>query len=155
MMDKKKIGLFENISGRFVVSDPCYDAGTWCAGVLEGVKKGLWCAFVTYSDEGKFGIRISELVAIYSALEKDVGMVAASFVVGVDSGQAGVFDAEHYKPKNKNWYYDCCDKTLSNEQAGIIPYGVASSSGCGDGTYKCTYGVDNNGEIVKVCIKFI
>jgi len=33
-------------SGAFRVTDPCYDAGTWCAGTLEGVKNGSWVGFV-------------------------------------------------------------------------------------------------------------
>lgn len=33
-------------SGAFRVTDPCYDADTWCAGTLEGVKNGDWVGFV-------------------------------------------------------------------------------------------------------------
>jgi hypothetical protein len=98
----------------------------------------------------------------------------AKFEVGVDSGQAGIFDVDHYKddsvfgnkkPKferstldesGNKWYAFCCDATLYTKYtAGVIPYGAVSSSGFGDGGYPCIYWTDESGEIVKVAIGFI
>ena len=31
----------------------------------------------------------------------------------------------------------CCDRTLNEIGAGVIPFGVVSSSGLGDGQYTC------------------
>lgn len=47
----------------------------------------------------------------------------------------------------------CCDKTLSKTGAGIIPFGVVSSSGMGDGTYTCRVG-KRDAEICLIEIDF-
>lgn len=43
MIKEKEIllGTFENKSGTLIVSDPCYDLGTWCQGIIENAKKKL------------------------------------------------------------------------------------------------------------------
>jgi hypothetical protein len=71
--------------------------------------------------------------------------------VGVDSGQAGIFDASNYRndnvivgmPENAHicgkldkFYGACCDVTLGDVGAGVIPFGFVSSSGWGDGGYE-------------------
>ena len=35
------IGTFELTNGSVMVSDPCYDVGTWCQGELNNVKTGV------------------------------------------------------------------------------------------------------------------
>ena len=71
------------------------------------------------------------------------------FKVGVDSGQAGVFDKPFYRagadagqiPSEdalEAWYNSCCNQTLHTDHyAGVIPHGVVSNSGYGDGGYIC------------------
>lgn len=171
-----QLGTFENISGSLVISDPCYTTDVWCMGTLHDVKCGLWCAQVVKSDEGDWGIRNAVLLACHADLSSDqaekLEMVESTIVVGVDSGQAGIFDEAHYRDdsvfgsrasqfipdaeeKGEAWYGHCCDATLSEIRAGILPFGVVASSGYGDGSYVCSYGVDAQGEIVKVSIQFI
>jgi hypothetical protein len=47
----------------------------------------------------------------------------------------------------------CCDRTLHKDQAGVIPFGAVSSSGGGDGYYKCLVKKDGD-EVVGVLIDF-
>jgi hypothetical protein len=47
----------------------------------------------------------------------------------------------------------CCDKTLS-KMAGVIPFGVVSSSGMGDGTYICEVAKEND-EVVAIQVTFL
>lgn len=88
--------------------------------------------------------------------------------VGVDSGQAGFFDAENYGSLFINnggkheecevfeaFYKDICDKTLSKDQFGAVEFGVASSSGYGDGGYDCYFKRDEAGEVIAATIIFI
>ena len=91
------------------------------------------------------------------------------FDVGVDSGQAGLFDASHYRddtviPNHENlkdkepseiWYDHCCNITLSPLSAGVLPYGVVSSSGYGDGGYDCFICRNEYGQIIRAEIEFI
>jgi hypothetical protein len=86
--------------------------------------------------------------------------------VVVDSGQAGIFDLEHYfddsvieeEPKfdcdHNKWYRACCEQTLTKMSAGIISFGVVSSSGYGDGSYIVNIIKNNDGKIIAIKIDF-
>jgi len=146
---------FEVKSGVMVCSDPCYSLDTWCMGIVENVKNGTWLASIETSDEGDWGVRIATLEVRHNDF-KDTNLKFVdelSFTGGVDSGQFGFFDKEFYRndesakdlPKygfssdfDKSgdiWYLACCDLTLGKEQWGVLPNGVVSSSGYGDGSY--------------------
>ena len=175
-INRISLGQFENISGRFAISDPCYDTNVWCRGELTQVRKGKWNAEVGIYDAGNWGRRVALLIATHEDYDEDAEgnyqLETAPFEVGVDSGQAGIFDAIHYKDDSifwnrgnpvhdygdngEKWYGFCCDATLNTEhQADVIPFGVVSSSGFGDGGYDCIYFTDTNGEIIKTIITFI
>ena len=163
----KELGSFECKTGTFVVSDPCYGEAVWCRGELTNVRKGKWQAFAIIEDKGDWAGRVVQLHAAHEETrpvfaEGSIEGKKADFVVGVDSGQAGIFDKDHYKGGHSgdkecdDWYKLCCDKTLSEAQAGVIPFGVVSSSGYGDGSYACHYRIgENSGEIERVWISFI
>src|ERR1035437_7204309 len=168
-MKQIRIGLFKVISGRIVASDPCYEIGTWCQGVLDGVRKGKWVADVLVDQKTQ---RIAEIIVHHQEWTNlSSSWIEAPFEVGVDSGQAGVFDAQHYRDDSvvmnagrkakeiicpeEPWYSICCDRTLSSQSAGIIPYGAVCSSRYGDGAYRCYTQKDNNNEIAVVRIVFI
>jgi len=174
-INRNFLGQFENISGRFAISDPCYDIDVWCRGELSGVKKGMWNAEVGIYDAGDWGKKVALLIVTHvdydDDAEGDYISKIADFEVGVDSGQAGIFDVSHYRDdsvfddgavedgqaeKGGIWYDHCCSITLDpTNHAGIIPYGAVSSSGYGDDGYDCTFWLDSNNEIIKVVITFI
>jgi len=174
-INKIFLGQFENISGQFAISDPCYDVDVWCRGELSDVKKGMWNAEAGIYDAGEWGKRVALLIATHvdydENAEDDYISKAAEFEVGVDSGQTGIFDVAHYRDdsifcsgavknerdeKGEVWYGHCCNATCNTaNHAGIIPFGVVSSSGYGDGGYDCTFRIDSNNEIIKVVITFI
>jgi transposase len=54
---------FEIKSGKIVLSDPCYEAPTWCQGVIDNVKNGKWEASVDKQSFKNWGERI---VALYA-----------------------------------------------------------------------------------------
>ena len=165
------LGTFEMVSDRMVVSDPCYDADLWCRGELENVLPGIWQAYAVKRDKGEWGSRVVRLVAVHReyADKCETAAELATFEVGVDSGQAGLFDCLHYrddtvavehpnvsrKDAGKLWYMQCCCQTLTREAAGVLPYGVVASSGYGDGFYDCFVGRNCDGKIVRVEIEFI
>lgn len=155
-MKQKKIkiitlGTFEVTSDKLVISDPCYDLGTWCMGTVPNVKPGLWTATIGIADTGEFGERIAFLAVFHqdSPPIQKLKACPASFDVGVDSGQAGIFDYNHFHDEEviedqeltdfgSRWFTYCCYQTLDGEHhAGLIPYGVVASSGFGDGCYSC------------------
>ena len=157
-MKRKKIesttlGAFEVTSDKLVISDPCYDLGTWCMGTIPNVKPGLWSASIGVVDTGEFGKRVAYLSAFHQGSPdiRDLKVCPATFEVGVDSGQAGIFDFSHFQDESviadqkstdfgSRWYTFCCHQTLDTEHhAGLVPYGVVASSGFGDGGYSCNY----------------
>ena len=172
--DVKELGTFEVTSGQVMVSDPCYEVGTWCQGILDNAKNGRWKAEVEIIDDDSWGKRVSALTVQHANCKRSdfqQRLEEAQFEVGVDSGQAGIYDVGVYQedktvPANalmpnwidkddKCWYGMCCGLTLSEDQAGIIPGGAVSSSGFGDGGYTCVFGRDEQGQITYIKVTFI
>ena len=156
--------MFAIKSGKVVVSDPCYERGTWCQAVLENVKNGNWISNYKLNSEGS----VSEIVAFIGFEPHQWEKISAE--IGVDSGQAGIFDEFSYRndsliKENPKWYFDkneigdkfygkCCDITL-DEQAGELEMGFVSSSGYGDGGYDCFISKNSTGEIIGIKVVFI
>lgn len=118
MNNKGIIKLGEKV----MVSDPCYGLGTWCQGVIENVLPGNYECVVEYSDEGDWGVRVAAIEVIHQDT-RFIRYEAQDFEVGVDSGQAGIFDYEYYvkyhtdskeaEHVDDGWYDKVCDLTLS------------------------------------------
>ena len=162
------LGTFEVISGRMAACDPCYKTKDWCRGVLENVKKGTWEACILTKDCKQFGLRVVGIKVKHVYASNPIRIDdthEAGFHVYVDSGQAGFFDEQHYGDNSlidsyehaygEPWYNKCCDITLGENMAGVIPYGAVSRSGFGDGEYECRVKTDENGEIDYARIEFM
>lgn len=174
-----ELGSFELTGTVLRISDPCYDRDVWCCGTVQDCFPGTWEASVLTKDEGSWGHRISVLTARHVTGPKHTAIncgvcdrsgtwSTCDFEVGVDSGQAGIFDEAHYQditifePGTKCehefgdiWYSFCCDLTLSSLHAGVLPYGAVASSGYGDGSYECTAHRNAEHQVDFVVIVFI
>jgi len=161
--------MFHIKSGSAIVTDPCYIKDSHGNIKLNNVRNGIWNMRVVISNEGVFGNRVSELICTHSDCSYFV-WEESDEIIGVDSGQAGVFDLELYaqdeavgifefseRITNESIFYDaCCDITCNwKEKAGCIEYGAVSSSGFGDGSYPVFVGKGEDGEIVAISILFI
>lgn len=139
-MKRKKIesttlGAFEVTSDKLVISDPCYDLGTWCMGTIPNVKPGLWIASIGVVDTGEFGKRVAYLSAFHQGSPdiRDLKVCPATFEVGVDSGQAGIFDFSHFQDESviadqkstdfgSRWYTFCAIRHLTlSTTPGLSP----------------------------------
>lgn len=156
--DGYHLGKFNVTSGKLRVSDPCYDKGTWCSGTLD-VPNGEWDAYLELSDEGSWGTRVASIQIIKDNSHTNSTWELTKIDVGVDSGQAGFFDESFYPEDggdNAFFYDKVCNLTLGREQGGIIDgFGAVSSTGYGDGGYKCYVARDDAGQIVAAKIIFI
>lgn len=172
---------FKIESGKMVITDPCYTLSTWCQGIVENVKNGVWTVGAEYD-----GNRIKSLhcynneayISNPNILELVKTAPEMPFVVGVDSGQAGFFDLTHYRNDDsvgdsplaehidveepgEKFYAACCQLTHTDGYPyftfGTIPFGACSSSGWGDGSYTCKglYDPITGGEYVAFEIVFI
>ena len=165
-------------SGKMVISDPCYSIPTWCQGIINNVKNGVWVADVEKVQS--WGERVSILFAHHedNPYEGDSLLNGYGeelpFSFGVDSGQLGFFDHDHYRDDNSAndlpkydfgddydieigdaWYRAVCNITLDTEQWGVLPFGVVSSSGYGDGTYSVFAVTNAQDEYVGFMVVFI
>lgn len=156
------LGTFEVISGKLRVTDPCYTKDTWCSGVLDNVAIGKWSAYTEISDAGSWGKRVATLTVMHESISNTRNWSLTDIDVGVDSGQAGFFDESFY-PEGKVGEYDDLDSfygqvfqmTLSENRAGVIPFGAVSRSGYGDGSYNCFVCRNDDGLVVAAKIEFI
>lgn len=146
------------LGNEVIVSDPCYTRGTWCSGTINGVKPGTYRTSLEYMDD-----RVSELKVIHeSKNDYRAKWEIQDFEVGVDSGQAGVFDSSIYPhgetgdSEDLNTFYGkCCQATRYNQGGSVAGKGFVSSSGWGDGGYQCYVAKDKNGSIYGIRIIYI
>lgn len=172
------------ITDKVLLTDPCYDLGTWCTGEADLPKGTYNCYSRTF--EG----RVSSIFI----LKEDFDNLEQLYIVdldspienlGVDSGQLGIFNKNKYKkavsdevfnksldnvfpyedwkrplrenmPDEDKFYECCCNHTLANDKCGVIEnVGFVSSSGWGDGSYVAFYLTDFNENRVGLQVIFI
>ena len=167
MREIKKVGQIE-LSDTVVVSDPTYELGIWCQGIIKNVLQGVYNCYIEISDEKDWGLRCSRIFAInkeYELEESDYRFdTREQFEVGVDSAQAGIFDFEYYEnnhcPKCSeedecDWEDEIFEITTGSNKGGVIDgKGTVARSGFGDGSYDC-YTAMRNGKIVGIELVFI
>ena len=164
-----EIGSFEVTSGKLRVTDPCYDRDTRCAGTIENALKGWWNASVVKTDGSDgWGRRCATLIVqhkSYYFLPESYKWVKTGIDVGVDSGQAGVFEDSLYPHGETGEYGDtttfygrACNQSIDKDgcgTAGVIAEGAVSSSGYGDGSYDCYTITEQDGTVIAVKIEFL
>lgn len=145
------------LSSEVMVSDPCYTPDTWCLTKLTNVLPGTYMVKAIITDLGDWGRRCSGLVAVHQDFVGKNKRWYHHSNIGVDSGQAGIFDSASYRnddivesivspnvdfflPVRRDeggdqWYEKMCKFTLSENSWGAYDGGVVSSSGIGDGMY--------------------
>lgn len=100
------------LGNKVVISDPCYDLDTWCNGVLENVKPGIWHTKAENVNINNWGERCSALIVWHKDVEKpdEDDFEETNIDVGVDSGQAGIYDYDHFayikddEGHDEQWY---------------------------------------------------
>jgi len=171
-MENKYLGDFEIESGEILINDPCYYHDEYKLGSGVGIKakKGIWKSHIIKVYKKLWGRRITVLYACHENYKAEIGKpgwIALEVGTGVDSGQAGIFDLKYFNDSSiinekiekpltgdNEWYDLCCNRTLDTEfNAGIIPFGVVSSSGFGDGYYPAFARFEND-EAICVAIDY-
>ena len=108
-----KLGEIE-LKDSVYVSDPCYSLGTWCQALVDNLKPGKYICYMKKADFGPGGlggIRVTDLwiTHIDHPHSYPVKILDKTIDIGVDSGQAGIYDKEYYEkhhtPKlDESWY---------------------------------------------------
>lgn len=114
---------------KVVISDPCYDLDVWCNGVLANVKPGTWHTKAENANINGWGDRCSALIAWHESVDEpnNKDFEETNIDVGVDSGQAGIFDYKHFEyikgdeNRDEQWY-DSID-TFRYKRVPVTPVG--------------------------------
>ena len=116
-LPEEKVGTI-TLNDKVRISDPCYGPDTWCAGTLENVLPGKYHCFSQTADEGFFGKRIASIEVRHENYLNYFSDEVTEIEVGVDSGQAGIYDLDYFIENRKNkgkdndeWYERVCDST--------------------------------------------
>jgi hypothetical protein len=158
----EKIGTIE-LNSKVYVTDPCYEDDNDVQARLSNVKSGVYDCFIERKDRNdNWGIRVQYFVVVLQELSEQVDDLLFEYdsetSIGVDSGQAGVFNAPYFKKnrKSEDWYDDVCDYTLEENFAGCIDdQGFVSRSGYGDGCYDLYTVTDSDDKIVAIKVVFV
>ena len=155
-MEAYDVGRFNVTSGQLVATDPCYGTEMGDPNTINNVKNGQWMCFIVTEDCGEnWGTRIKRLCINHVDFndDADTGLWEdTGFVVGVDSGQAGFFDATMVHRTSEELYGFICE----NSRDGMVGENYAvSQSGFGDGGYECMLTRDADGKVVAAIIEFI
>lgn len=84
------------LNSKVMISDPCYGLNTWCQGVIEGVLPGNYNCKAKLINKTYWGERVAAIEVCHEDY-KSPKYIPALLDIGVDSGQAGIFDYEYYK----------------------------------------------------------
>lgn len=162
-----ELGTFEVETGQIIAIDPSYPFDE--RQVMKNVFKGTWNsrAEVVLTKKGDI---ISKLIItpsilneqLFNSLIKKWRRVKGIF--GVDSAQFGFFDLnyfadnEFYREFNKdadNPFYELCLAATNNKPfARVIPFGVVSVSGYGDGAYVLSALYNSRKEIIGLLANY-
>lgn len=173
--EQHALGTFslENDTGGLVVSDPCYEDGTWCTHSVPNAASGQWHAFTERADCGDLGLRIAALEVRHESVAdmRTLTWTEAENGAGVDSGQCGVWRADtslgHGEYGEENSFYDrACEATsyppppvsfssYGLSRGSVMPEGAVSSSGFGDGGYPILVACDDQGRCVAVRVEYM
>ena len=110
------------LSDTVIISDPCYHRSIECHGVVKNVLPGTYHTSIKEEKVKGWFREFDERITEIQVLHKDYNETTwtrENFIVGVDSGQAGIFcdtiypigeDMGKYGDKG-TWYGDCCFAT--------------------------------------------
>lgn len=153
-----------------IIADPCY---SMYMGLLKiPMKSGKYRVGCTAKHYGSGCTYVSKLWVMHESVQSYLELTEegdkkyrpailtkddVKESIGVDSGQAGIFDysyfaSKHDKMLDPEWYFRVCNRTSGDD--GKLPWGtidnrgVVSSSGIGDGGYECHFAFNSEGERV-------
>ena len=166
---KQFLGTIELPDGRVYISDPAYCPGTWCQGFLNNLKPGKYHGFINTAEVLGWGNRVTDIwIAHEDNVKSYPKKVMTGVDIGVDSGSAGIFDADYYEKYHpaygvdSEWYdrqfdlrYDPADPDKEHPGITLDDRCVISFSGVGDGSYTLYAAKNAEGKVISVRIRFI
>lgn len=145
------------------VTDPCYDMDVWCTGTLTDVLPGNYKTSIVVDVDNQ---DVCELEVWHEKKDSDKVLFEETYDdIGVDAGMAGVIDYATYEKiwsegKHEEFYKNVSRQILNGVEnrkqvIATVENGAFSSSGYGDGSYRCFVAKNAEGKIVYIRIKFL
>ena len=103
LLEKETLGTIE-LNDKVHISDPCYSVDTWCAGTLKNVLPGIYHCFYQKVDNGDWGTRIASIEVRHENYLDIEPTEVTNIDVGVDSGQAGIYDLDYFAKNREDKY---------------------------------------------------
>lgn len=156
----KQIGSIE-LHGTCFITDPCYSTDAWCQEYLNKIAIGTYNCFYSVGEIKGWGPRVSAIKILLNGLENSESSLkrrVLSYNIGVDSGQAGIFEGHYYEVNQpqKEWYEKVCRITLDKPCVGIIDNkGIVAESGIGDGLYTLYGYFNKERDLVGLLLVFL
>ena len=153
-MSEKIIELQETVIGHVefsdsvVVSDPCYDRGTWCGEFGLEIKPGRYEGRVLHGHLAgwdTWGERVHRLSAV--RVDEIIDRWVYCTNLSVDAGRMSIYDDVHYDAKGDEW--------MGPPDYQKHEHGFVSSSGLGDGSYPLYHALNDKDEIVGYSVVFL
>jgi hypothetical protein len=169
LLNWTKLGDVTFPSKAAIASDPSYASDKDLA-VTVDLGHVDWEAW--YAESPADPGRVAQLALVRPGAKAD-GAFGEDFGdsgVAVDSGQAGFFDPAHADRDDEvvgpladlgdqidaqRWYRMCCARTLADPPVGLIPHGVVTAAGYGDGAYSVYVRRDAANAVETVRMDFI
>lgn len=171
------LGIYIQNSDKLVIGDPSIPNDHTYLCQFKDVLRGVWsCAVSEVTDSVQpFNQQVSYLLAksdecpftFQQMLEQLFFWNTYPNSITTMNGAVGLFDAKYYQdpttfgklPVTKDsvhcWVDQCLGVTLEYPYAGILPHGVISSSGAGEGSYDAYYMCNIAGNIIAIVVDFL
>ena len=136
------------------VGDPCYN---YVSHSVRNVENGVWNTWGFEAAVEGWGNRIAFLVCLHQSVGKPVAALSWRHdgVVGVDSGQMGVYAHFPTSEEHDSFYDRYCEASNNREtQGGQVGRSVVCSSGVGDGSYRVLTAKGGGRKVVGVIVDF-
>jgi len=129
-----------------------------CALSIPNTRLGEWVVTLPIEDCGVWGERVSSLIAKHTDY-RDEKIPENSWekhgILGVDTGQVGLFDSQRVYQMDKDDVYDlCCDRSDFSLADNVTDIGIVTNSGLGDGFYN-VFVYKQDGMVVCVRVDFL
>ncbi|MDX1259173.1 SMI1/KNR4 family protein [Exiguobacterium sp. K1] len=144
-----RLGRFMVEGNELIVTDPYYglEEETDLQLMLSNVKSGSWTAAIIYTEDEW----VKQLLVFEGDKKRSGKWHRQEQPIGVDSALAGIFDGTAYRQHQAMEFETVVS---ADDQAGIVSFGVVSTSGFGDGLYDVDIQYDISRQIIGVRVNF-
>lgn len=170
------LGVFVQSCDTIIIGDPSVPKDNDGLCVLQNVDLGLWSSAVyevalpNFPNEQRVALLLSKSQRCPYTFQQMVEQmffwkkVPNGILTG--NGAIGLFDTRYYQDPTslgippveagcQRWIQHCIDVTLDYPYAGVLPHGIISSSGEGEGAYDAYYLRDSDGKVVGVVLDYM